>query len=120
LKQLLVLTLAAVGLIAADATGTWTGSLIIMQDGTEQTRPAQLVLKQEGTKITGTAGPDDSEQHVIKNGEVNDGAITFIVPREEFDMKFTLKQEGDEIKGEITREREGRLESAKITVKRQK
>jgi len=118
MKPLLLFILAAVSLIAADATGTWTGSLIIVQDGAEQSRPAHLVLKQEGTKVTGTAGPDESEQHVIKNGEVSDGTITFSVPREEFDMKFTLKQDGDEIKGEITRERNGRRETAKVILKR--
>jgi hypothetical protein len=34
-------------------------------------------------------------------------------------MKFNLKLDGDEIKGDITREREGRSETAKLTVKRQ-
>ena len=119
MKQLLLLILAAVGLMAADATGTWTGSLIIMQDGVAQDRPAHLVLKQDGTKITGTAGPNADEQHPIEGGQVNDGTITFSLPRGESVMKFTLKLDGDEIKGDITREREGRSETAKLAVKRQ-
>jgi hypothetical protein len=121
MKQLFVLTLAAVSLLGADATGTWTGSLLVMRDGAEQSRPAHLVLKQEGTKLTGTAGPDGGEQHQITDGQVTGEAITFSVVRDEGPtMKFTLKQEGDEIKGEITRERDGQREIANIIVKRQK
>lgn len=33
-------------------------------------------------------------------------------------MKFRLKQDGDEIKGDITRERDGQTETAKPAVKR--
>lgn len=35
-------------------------------------------------------------------------------------MKFTLKLDGDEIKGDIVREREGQTETARIAVKRDK
>lgn len=120
MKHVLLLTLAAVGLMAADATGKWTGSLFIPNPDGEQERPAHLVLKQEGATLTGTAGPDASEQHPIQNGKAEDGNLVFEVPTGETVMKFSLKQDGDEIKGEITREREGQKQTAKIAVKREK
>lgn len=113
-----LLGLASVTLPAADATGTWTGNLIISSEGGEQTRPAHLVLKQDGSKLTGTAGPDGGEQHPIEKGKIEAGSITFEVPRGEIVMKFALKQEGDQITGTITRERDGRTETVKIVVKR--
>jgi hypothetical protein len=121
MKQLFLILLATVGLMAADATGKWSGSLIRTSDeGQEQTGPALLELKQEGTTLTGTAGPDAAERHNIQNGKAEDGNITFEVPTNETIMKFTLKQEGDSIKGSITRERDGRVQTAKLDLKREK
>jgi hypothetical protein len=68
LMQILAFALTAIGLFAADATGKWTRTLTVTRDGQERERPAQLVLKQDGDKLTGTAGPDASEQHAIPYG----------------------------------------------------
>ncbi len=119
MRPILLLLLATAGLLAADATGTWTGTLTPSSPEGEQPRPAHLVLKQEGTKLTGTAGPDASEQHPIENGTAENGKLTFEVQSGTV-MKFNLKHEGDEIKGDIKRERDGRLQTAKLAVKRQK
>ncbi len=121
MKQLLLILFAAVGLMAADATGKWSGSLTrTSSDGQEQSGPALLELKQEGATITGTAGPNAEERHNIQNGKAEDGNITFEVPTNEVVMKFTLKQEGDSIKGSITRERDGQIQNAKLDLKREK
>ena len=118
MKHFFLLILATMTLIAADATGTWTGSLMVPGDGGEN-HPARLVLKQDGSKLTGTAGPSAGEQHEIQNGKVEDGVLTFDVPTGETTMKFTLKQDGDEIKGDISREHEGETQHAKLAVKRE-
>jgi len=79
------------------------------------------VLKQQGTTLTGTAGPDVSEQLPISNGKAEGETLTFEVVREGGGtMKFTLKQTGDEISGDIKREREGQTQIAKLAVKREK
>jgi len=111
----LLLALATGALLAADATGSWTGTLT---PGDREAGPAHLVLKQEGDKLTGTAGPTASEQHPIQNGKAANGDLTFEVATGESVMKFALKQEADEIKGDVTREREGQSQTAKLTVKR--
>jgi hypothetical protein len=115
MKYLLVLITTAAALLASDATGTWTGTL--SPEG-QESGPARLVLKQEGAKLTGTAGPGTDEQHEIQNGKVEDGKITFEIAHEEGTMKFVLKQEGDEIKGEVSRQHEGEHQTAKLAVKK--
>ena len=117
MKVFLVLMLAAVGLLAADATGTWTGSLT-RADGEQG--GAHLVLKQDGQKVTGTAGPGPGEQHDIQNGKSEGGKLTFEVPRENGTMTFVLKQEGDEIKGEVSMVRDGEVQRGQLAVTRGK
>jgi hypothetical protein len=120
MKQIFLLTLAAVALMAADATGIWTGTLTVSQsDGTDKPGPAYLVLKQEGSKISGSAGPNAEEQHPMREGKVDNGTITFDLPAGDSFMKFKLKQEGEEIKGSVAREREGETQTAKLAVKRE-
>src|SRR5688572_9237792 len=99
MRYFVLLMITAAGLLAADATGSWTGTLT--PEGKES-GPALLVLKQEGSTLTGTAGPDAGERHPIEKGKVENGNLTFEVPSGEVIMKFALKQEGDEITGTIT------------------
>jgi hypothetical protein len=120
-KHLFLTLAAAACLMAADATGRWTGTMTTNSaaDGPSE-RPAYLVLKQAGTELTGTAGPSSDHQMAIQNGKAVDGALTFEVPAGDGVMKFKLKQTGDEIQGDITRERDGQSDSAKLAVKREK
>jgi hypothetical protein len=111
----LLLALATGAILAADATGTWTGTLT---PSDREAGTARLILKQEGDKLTGTAGPSAGEQHPIQNGRAANGDLTFEVATGESVMKFVLKQEADEIKGDVTREREGQSQTAKLVVKR--
>jgi hypothetical protein len=72
----LVFVLTAVALIAADATGTWTGTFV--PTGPEA-GPVHLILKQEGTNLTGTVDPREDDQREIQNGKALDGKLTFEV-----------------------------------------
>ncbi len=120
MKTILLLAFAAASLFAADATGKWIGTLTPVGEGGGSGGPALLILKQDGTKLTGTAGPDASEQHDIQNGKAENGNLTFDLPAGPGVMKFALKQTGEEIKGDITAEREGQKRSATLVVKRDK
>ncbi|WP_321471788.1 hypothetical protein [uncultured Paludibaculum sp.] len=125
MKRILILTFAlfaaAAVMLAADATGTWTGTFTVKGDGdSPEPRPALLVLKQDGDKLTGTAGPNADEQHPIEKGVIADGKITFEVAAGESIMKFALVLNGDEISGDIQRDRDGEHQTAKLAVKRQK
>jgi hypothetical protein len=118
MKHVLLLTFAAASLMAADATGTWIGTLT--PSGDREPGPAYLVLKQDGAKLTGTVGPRADEQHPIENGKTENGNLTFDVATGDSTMKFTLKHEGDEIKGDVKREHDGETQTAKLAVKRDK
>jgi hypothetical protein len=117
MTHLLVIALAATTLAAADVTGNWKGTFT--PDGRDP-GPALLILKQEGNAVTGTAGPDENERHPIRSGTVKDDAVTFEVETPGGVMKFTLKQTGDDLTGDVTRERDGQQQTAKIAVKRAK
>lgn len=118
MKQLLLLALAAGIFLATDATGNWTGSLTLANDN--EPRPAYLVLKQDGDKLTGTAGPTATEQHPIENGRAANGNLTFELATEDSVMRFAVKQDGDVTKGDVTRERDGEKQTAKLAVERAK
>jgi hypothetical protein len=117
MNHLLVVAFAAVTLAAADATGTWTGTLT-PEGGDGRTLPAHLVLKQDGDKLTGTAGPDVNEQHPIQNGRAENGSLIFELQTDGGLMKFRVTLAGDEITGDVTRERDGQTQQAKVAVKR--
>ena len=119
MMQVLLAVLMAFTVSAADATGTWTGTLEI-PDADGKPRPAHLVLKQDGTKLTGTAGPDANDQRPIQNGKAENGTITFEVANEGNVISLMLKQDGDTLAGEMSRDRDGQKQTAKVNLKRAK
>ncbi|HKD08197.1 MAG TPA: hypothetical protein VKB79_20015 [Bryobacteraceae bacterium] len=117
MKSILLLAVTALAMLGADATGTWTGTLTPTEG---DAGPAHLVLKQDGGNVTGTAGPNADEQHEIRNGKVKDGKISFELGGENGVMRFELTQEGDQIRGDVSREHEGQTQTAKLSVTRSK
>jgi hypothetical protein len=115
MTHFLVIALAATTLAAADVTGSWRGTFT--PDGGDA-GPALLILKQEGNEVTGTAGPDENARHPITKGKVENDTIAFEVETPGGVMKFALKQKGDELAGDVTRERDGQQQTAKLSVKR--
>lgn len=121
--KIVLLILLAAAFLMADATGRWTGTLSeISSDGSVSTpEPALLVLKQDGAKLTGTAGPDESSQRPIKNGKAENGSLTFeISSAEGAIMRFVLRHNGDEIKGDVHAESPSGKRDGKLTMQRAK
>lgn len=112
-----LLLAAAWTLSAADLTGKWSGTVDIKQDGEAQTIPVIMVVKQDGNKLTGTAGPEE-EQHPIQNGVVDGNTVTLEVDGGEAIFYLTLKVDGDQISGDVKRGADG--EKTKIALKRVK
>jgi hypothetical protein len=117
MAHLLAAVLTALGLIAVDVNGTWKGTLT--PDGRDPT-PALLVLKQDGTTITGTVGANDTDRHPIRQGTIKDDLVTLDAEVGEGTMKFELKLQGDELTGAVIRERDGQQQKATLAVKREK
>ena len=59
-----------------------------------------LVLKHEGTAVTGTAGPAEDRQLPIANGKADGARLTFSVQAEEVTINFSLVLDSDHLKGE--------------------
>src|SRR5215831_20799263 len=75
--------------VSADVSGTWTGTFSV--PGSDHKEPQYFILKQDGTKLTGSGGPDAVEQYVIANGTVEDGVVTFELTSGEWKFKYDLK-----------------------------
>jgi len=105
--------------MAADVTGKWSGSFTAEADN--QARPAYIVLRQDGAKLTGSAGQGPSEQQELQNGKVDEnGVLSFEVMAGDSVIRITLKQDGEELKGQFTRERDGQTQKATLALKREK
>jgi uncharacterized protein (TIGR03435 family) len=93
MKTIACIAVAAFQLAAADVTGGWTGST----GGS----PIYLILKQDGSKLSGSAGPVAAEQMaVFENGKVDGDHLTFRVGPFHLDLRL----EGERLVGETIEE----------------
>jgi hypothetical protein len=102
-----LLLLTAFALAAGELDGKWSGKFdITHSDG--------------DTKVTGTAGPDETKQWTIKNGKLEEGKLTFQVDTEGGgSIAFELVFDGDTIRGSATGTGDGGEKmSAKVDLKR--
>src|SRR3954470_22816103 len=93
LLYFLVLTALAVCLAVADAnvTGKWTGSFnSIGPDGEARESTTIMMLKQSGSEITGTFGPNESEQSMVVKGKIDGDKISLTAEDEGRTIRFDL------------------------------
>jgi hypothetical protein len=124
MKRVAILLGLALFLVSAvtaseDLTGKWSGSFIITSsDGETKDELAYMVLKQNGTELTGTAGPNPETQWPIQKGKVEGNKVTFEVQSNEPVIKFDLKLMDGHLKGEAKAEHEGKSMKAAVDVQR--
>ncbi|HEY3835279.1 MAG TPA: hypothetical protein VGL72_01850 [Bryobacteraceae bacterium] len=115
-KITLALLAFAMSALAADFTGNWSGEGV----ANGESHPLYFVLKQDGNNLTGTGGPNASEQHPFQNGKVDGDKIVFdVVPGEKGSIHFELKKEGEGLKGTVELRREDGKESGTVTLKKE-
>lgn len=122
-KTILAFLFCALALAAADVTGTWTGTLkATNDDGTEHIDSAHVVLKQQGSDLTGFAGGSADDQHEISAGNVEGDQVTFKLVHGEREMTISLKlsPDGNKMTGQIHRERNGVTQTAQLDLSRSK
>src|SRR5215467_6034662 len=91
----IAILLSATAVLAADASGSWRGTL---SDDRGTDDSALLILQQDGTKLTGTAGSNEGDRHPIQNGTVQGDSVTFEVQGPPGGLLFfELKLNGDEL-----------------------
>ncbi len=96
---------AALAMAAAttDISGKWSGSFTTTApDGQTETHGAVLLLKQSGSDITGTAGPNEGEQYPITKGNIQGDKITLELVNNNHSFRFAVVLVGERIKGDIT------------------
>ena len=84
MKRTVCCLLLSVVSLLADVTGKWSGSFDVTgPDGETKADTAFLNLKQDGGKITGTAGPNEEHQFDIKTGKIEGDKIALEVVLED-------------------------------------
>ncbi|HET8546977.1 MAG TPA: hypothetical protein VFL57_03195 [Bryobacteraceae bacterium] len=117
---ILAFLLSAATLAAADITGKWRGSFESTNDNGETRKgTAYLDLKQDGSTVTGVAGPNENEPHQLRNGKFENDKLTFTILTGDTEMRVELTLAGNELTGQATREGASGSRTAKIAVKRE-
>lgn len=122
-KLLVGLMVFALAAAAADVTGTWTGKIDVGNGGnggSDPTIPWSIILKQNGSELTGTAG-DASHQFPIEKAEIAGNSVKFQVTAGPAVLTFNLRQEGDVMKGtaKIEQKDAGRVHEGPASLRRQ-
>lgn len=114
----LILIFSPALLAAGDLTGTWSGSFNTTMNGETKEDTAYMVLKQNGTELTGTAGPHSGQQWEILKGKIEGNKLTFEVQTDQPLIKFELMLVDGHLKGQAKAEHEGMTMSAEVDLQR--
>ena len=91
----------ASSIFAGDATGKWSGTTQAKTPGGETVHDSVwMSLKQDGTLVTGTAGPGADRQVEIKDGKIDGDQVQFKVAVGEATANVRLKLDGETLKGQ--------------------
>jgi hypothetical protein len=120
-RLLLVFALLSVVAFAGDFSGTWVGKSDITVDGEQQASTAKVVLKQDGNKVTGTAGREDEGQTAIENTVLDGDTLSFdIKPSDDAPVvHIVLTLNGDTLAGTVKSVGEGPAIEGKLDLKRE-
>jgi hypothetical protein len=119
-KLFLVAAMLVAATTWADVTGKWTGTLQVERNGEQRDMPAYMILKQDGTKVTGSGGPNAGEQHQISSGRVEGDKLLLEIALENGSLKFELTAAENAIEGTVIRDGGERKETGKLSLKREK
>jgi hypothetical protein len=100
---LLGVMLPTVARCAPNVTGKWSGTL--QMDGENDAKPAYSVFNQDGNKLSGSVGPNESEQDSFEGGKVDGDKLTFDVPQgpnSEGSIHVEMQVKGDQMTGRAT------------------
>ena len=103
-----------------DPVGTWKCEYKIG----DQMRTLVLTIKMDGDKLVGTMNWPDQRDAKLKDVKLRDGTLTFSNVRKfmdnEFPLDFTLKIDGDKLKGKAAAEFKGKKQEYDLEGKREK
>jgi len=104
----------------SDPVGTWKCEYEIG----DQKRTSTLTIKKDGDKLAGTMTWPDQKDEPLKDVKLKDGTVTFSAVRKfqgnEIAIDYTLKVDGDKLKGKGAAEFGGNKQEFDIEGKRDK
>jgi hypothetical protein len=119
LKHLSITTLLLGGsLIAQELSGRWKGGF--KAEGGDHAIPQLIILKRNGNQLTGSGGPDDSEQYPIANGAVNGDKIHFELTTARSKFFYDLKKTESDLNGQLKIKSIDRVNNATVSLKKEK
>jgi hypothetical protein len=86
--------------MATNLSGEWTGSLPAV--GADADDPQWFRFKQDSTKLTGTGGPDSTQQYPIIDGWVTGDFVRFELNHGQRKFLYALKVEGEGLQGTLS------------------
>jgi hypothetical protein len=95
--------LSAAPLSTPNVTGKWSGTL--QMDGQNDAKPAYSIFNQDGNRLSGSVGPDQSEQDEFEGGKVEGDKLIFDVPQGsngEGSLHVEMHVKGDQMTGRAT------------------
>ena len=116
MRILVIALLFILGLVVGDVSGNWHGSFRV--DGGDHDVPQLLTLRQDGTKLTGTGGPDATERYPISNGQVNGDRVTFELTTGDWKFFYDLRSSGQQMSGKLTLKSMNESRSAEVSLKK--
>lgn len=119
----LILALFSLALaFGADHTGTYHGSILVQTPDGEREMRGAIIMKQEGEKLSISAGPDTAQQHPASDIKLEGEKLTFALasPNGEGDpWKFDCTLSGGKLAGTVTLSRNGETRTGKLEMKKE-
>ena len=117
---LLVAAFAGIAVADVNLTGKWSGNFKMLEGGDGGDSTAVFLLKQNGSEVSGSVGPNEGDQHQITKGKIDGDKITLECADGNVVIKLDLVLAEDRITGDVNAAGEGRTLKGKIDVKREK
>jgi hypothetical protein len=102
--------------MAGDVTGKWSGSF--KAEGADHDISQLMILKQRGSTLSGSAGPDAGEQYPVENGRVDGNTVSFQVTTGEWRFSYHLTVEKNSLSGDLKLESTSESRNATVTLTR--
>lgn len=115
MKQIVGILLILVSTaVAADLSGKWSGTF--RAAGADHDVPQVFILKQDGSKLSGSGGPDEGEQYPIENPRIDDDKVAFEITTGEWKFSYRLKMSGSHLTGDLELKSADSKRTAKVAL----
>jgi hypothetical protein len=110
-------TFLLAGAMASNLAGKWSGNFKV--NGGDHDVPQFFIFQQQGTKLTGSGGPNPGEQYPIEDGRMEGDEANFELTTGEWKFTYHLKRTAqDQLRGDLKLQEVGDSRTAKVSLTR--